>query len=95
MNVAGMRPQPRSPPDNAVMKIVIAVVFAGILVALALAGQAMRQNGRPGPDGKARPNRMAHALAWRIGLSVALFLFVLVAYKLGWIQPTGLPVPTR
>lgn len=74
------------------MKIVIAVVFVGILVALALAGQAMRRDGR---DGKPRTNRMAHALAWRIGLSVALFLFVLIAYKLGWIQPTGLPVPTK
>jgi hypothetical protein len=35
---------------------------------------------------------MARALAWRVGLSVALFVCILVAYKLGWIQPTGLPV---
>jgi hypothetical protein len=30
------------------------------------------------------------ALAMRVGLSVTLFLIVLIAYKLGWIQPTGL-----
>ena len=35
--------------------------------------------------------RMARALAWRIGLSVALFLCLLLAWKLGYIQPTGLP----
>ena len=35
---------------------------------------------------------MAKALAWRIGLSLALFLFILLSYKLGWIRPTGLPV---
>jgi len=32
------------------------------------------------------------ALAWRVGLSVALFIFIWIAYQLGWIQPTGLPV---
>ena len=37
-------------------------------------------------------SRMAKALAWRIGLSLALFLFILLSYKLGWIRPTGLPV---
>jgi hypothetical protein len=35
---------------------------------------------------------MLHALALRIGLSVALFIFILIAYRLGWIQPTGLPL---
>ena len=31
------------------------------------------------------------ALAWRVGISVMLFMAVLVAYLLGWIQPTGVP----
>jgi hypothetical protein len=35
---------------------------------------------------------MARALAWRIGLSIALFLAVLGAWGLGWIHPTGLPI---
>jgi hypothetical protein len=34
---------------------------------------------------------MARALTVRIGLSVLLFLFILLSYKLGWIQPTGIP----
>ena len=32
----------------------------------------------------------AGALA--VGLSVLLFLCILLAWKLGWVQPTGLPI---
>ncbi len=35
---------------------------------------------------------MARALTFRIGLSVLLFLCMLLAWKLGYIQPTGLPL---
>ena len=35
---------------------------------------------------------MARALAVRIGLSVLLFVCILVAWKLGYIQPGGHPV---
>ena len=31
--------------------------------------------------------KMVKALAWRIGLSVALFLLLLIAYYSGWIHP--------
>jgi hypothetical protein len=34
---------------------------------------------------------MARALAVRVGVSVALFLLILLAWKLGWITPKGLP----
>jgi hypothetical protein len=34
---------------------------------------------------------MAHALAFRVGFSILLFVCVLIAWKLGYIQPTGLP----
>jgi len=34
-------------------------------------------------DGK----KMVAALAWRIGLSVALFLLLIIAYYSGWIDP--------
>ena len=38
----------------------------------------------------ARPQdgaKLVKALAWRIGLSVALFVLLLVAYYSGWIDP--------
>lgn len=68
------------------MKIVIVLILVGILVALAAAGLFMLKRG-----GKNKPGGMARALALRVGLSVALFLFILLSYKLGWIQSTGIP----
>jgi hypothetical protein len=35
---------------------------------------------------------MARALTVRIGLSVLLFLCLLLSWKLGYIQPGGLPI---
>jgi hypothetical protein len=46
---------------------------------------------RPSAD-KPHDARMARALALRVLLSIALFLFILLAWWLGWIQPSGLPV---
>jgi NADH:ubiquinone oxidoreductase subunit 6 (subunit J) len=72
------------------MKIVVLMAFAGIIAALISAGVMMlRKRDGTGPD-----NRMARALAWRVGLSVALFAFILLAWSLGWVQPTGLPIST-
>jgi hypothetical protein len=47
---------------------------------------------RGGKDDKARGDKMARALAFRIGLSVLLFVCLLIAWKMGWIQPTGIPL---
>jgi hypothetical protein len=69
------------------MKIVIGLAFIAILAALASAGVAMLRDGR---DGKPKTKRMANALALRVGLSVLLFVCILISYKLGWIQPTGI-----
>jgi hypothetical protein len=33
---------------------------------------------------------MVKALAWRIGLSVGLFMLLIVAYYIGWIEPQRL-----
>lgn len=39
-------------------------------------------------EGKTK--RSVKALSWRIGLSLALFLFLLLAYHLNWITPHAL-----
>jgi hypothetical protein len=70
------------------MKLLIALAFVAILSALAYAGVAMVRGRTGTPQQK---KAMARALAWRVGLSVALFLCILLAYRLGWIQPTGVP----
>jgi hypothetical protein len=36
-------------------------------------------------------SKMVKALAWRIGLSVALFLLLFLAYHEGWINPVHRP----
>lgn len=38
---------------------------------------------------KGGSKNMVKALTWRIGLSVALFVFLLLAYFLGWVEPHG------
>ena len=37
--------------------------------------------------GRGDSRRMAKALAWRVGLSVTLFLLLVLGYALGLIQP--------
>ena len=71
------------------MKIFIALAFLVILGALGYAGLSMLRGGR---GGGARPGTMMRALAVRVAVSVALFLALLAAYKLGWIQPSGIPL---
>jgi hypothetical protein len=34
---------------------------------------------------------MARALAVRVGLSILLFLCILIGWKLGYLHPTGIP----
>jgi hypothetical protein len=70
------------------MKFIVVIALIGVLVALAAAGFFMLRNGRSDKRG---PN-MARALAVRVGVSIALFAFVLFSYWMGWIQPTGIPV---
>jgi len=72
-----------------VMKYFVALAFVGILASLGFALFFMLNDGR---NGRAKSGGMVRALTVRIGLSVVLFLCVLVAWKLGYIQPGGLPV---
>lgn len=71
------------------MKYLVALAFVGILASLGWALFYMLKDGR---DGRAKTGGMARALTVRIGLSVLLFLCILLAWKFGYIQPGGLPV---
>ena len=74
------------------MKIFVLLAFGAILASLGVALFFMLRRGRSQQDQGAR---MAQALAWRVGLSVLLFVCILLAWKLGYIQPTGLPAVAR
>lgn len=71
------------------MTYIIGIAFVFILGALAFAGFSMLNDGR---DGKPKTDRMMRALAVRVGLSILLFVCILVSYWMGWIQPSGLPL---
>ncbi len=65
------------------MKIVVAIAFILIVASLGSALVFLMRD-------KGRSNRTVHALALRVGFSVLLFLLILLAHWLGWIQPTGI-----
>ena len=71
------------------MKYFVIVAFLAIVASL---GSALFFMLRDGQDGKARTSNMARALAFRVGFSVLLFVCILVAWKLGYIHPTGIPL---
>jgi hypothetical protein len=73
------------------MKSLVLLAFLGILASLGTALFFMMRTGRDTQSDETKGRRMARALAIRVGLSVVLFVCLLLAWKLGYIQPTGLP----
>ena len=69
------------------MKYFVALAFLAILASLGSALFFMMQDGR---DGKPKTNRMARALTLRIGVSVLVFICILIGWKLGYLHPTGI-----
>ena len=70
------------------MNYLVAFAFLAILASL---GAALFFMMKDGTDGKKKTSNMARALAMRVGFSLVLFICILVAWKLGYVQPTGIP----
>lgn len=68
--------------------------FVAILGSLGAALYYMLRGGREQGEEDSKSARMARALAVRIGISVLLFVCVLIAWRLGYIHPTGIHVGT-
>lgn len=64
------------------MKWLILVFFIFIIYSLSSALYYMMKDG----DGS---KRMVKALTLRVGVSIALFIFILFAFWMGWIKPAG------
>jgi hypothetical protein len=62
------------------VKLIVILMLVAIVVSL---GSALYQLARHTSDSK----RMLRALTWRIGLSVLLFVLLLVAYSAGFVRP--------
>ena len=69
------------------MKYLVILAFLAIVGSL---GSALFFMMREGHGGRPKTNNMARALAFRVGFSILLFLCILLAWKLGWIHPTGI-----
>ncbi len=65
------------------MKILVGIAFSLILISL---GSALFYLMRD----KGTSNKTVKALALRVGFSVALFLALIIAHRLGFIETTGI-----
>jgi hypothetical protein len=69
---------------NPRMRWLVVAVLIAIVISMASALVFMYRDAGKGTS------RMWRALALRVGLSVGLFVFLMVAYKLGYIGPKGI-----
>jgi hypothetical protein len=65
------------------MKLVILLALLAIVVSLGTALVRLNREGGSASKGTLR------ALALRIGLSIVLFAFIMLAIRLGWVTPHG------
>jgi hypothetical protein len=65
------------------MKILVALAFLLIIASLGSALLFLMRD-------KGKSDRTVKALALRVGLSITLFVLILIANQLGWIEPTGI-----
>ena len=63
-------------------KLIIILFFLAILYSLGSGFYFMMKD-------KGDSDRLVRSLTWRVGLSLALFLMLFAAFKLGIIEPTG------
>ncbi|WP_089341534.1 twin transmembrane helix small protein [Burkholderia singularis] len=67
------------------MHILVPIAFVLIVASMASALYFMMHD-------RGHTKRMVWSLAMRVGLSISLFLFILVANWMGWIHSTGIPI---
>jgi hypothetical protein len=70
------------------MKWVISIVLLMIFASLGSALYYMMKD-------KGNSSKMVHSLMLRIGLSIALFIGILIAHYFGFIEATGIKVGTN
>lgn len=70
------------------MTYLVIIAFVAILGSLATALYFML---RGGTSQSTKSRNMARALGLRVGVSILLFVCILLAWKLGYIHPTGIP----
>ena len=70
------------------VKLSVIVLLIAAVVSLARALMSLVRN-----EGKS--GKTMRALAWRVGFSAMVFVFILVSMMMGWIQPHDVNPTTR
>ncbi|HAB05960.1 twin transmembrane helix small protein [Alloalcanivorax venustensis] len=70
------------------VKLIVIVLLIAAVVSLARALMSLVRN-----EGKS--GKTMRALAWRVGFSAMVFVFILVSMLMGWIQPHDVNPTTR
>ena len=70
------------------VKLIVIVLLIAAVVSLARALMSLVRN-----EGKS--GKTMRALAWRVGFSAMVFVFILVSMRMGWIQPHDVNPTTR
>lgn len=65
------------------MNLIIGFAFLAIILSMGSALFFLMRD-------KGKSNRTVYSLALRVGISISLFLLLLLANYMGWIRPTGL-----
>jgi hypothetical protein len=73
-------------PYNDDMELIRVLVFCLMAAILASLGTALYHLS----TGKRDSSKMLRALTWRIALSIALFVLLMIAWRAGYITPRGL-----
>ncbi len=63
-------------------KTIIVIALFGVITAMGFAMYFLMQDNGP-------KKRTVNALAVRVGLSISIIVFLVVAYRFGWIEPHG------
>ena len=72
-------------PDLVAMKWIVVIAFVLIIGSMVSAMVFLIRD-------RGRTRNVVRALGFRVGFSIALFLLILFAHQMGWIQSTGVPI---
>lgn len=62
------------------VKLIVVILLLAAVISLGLALMSLVK-------GQGKEGKTMRALAWRVGFSVAVFLFIILSMTMGWVQP--------
>lgn len=69
--------------------MLVKILIIGLLIAMIISLFSGLYHLIKTPDEKDKGDKVVKALTWRIGIWVVLFIFVILAMKLGYLEPSN------